>query len=291
MINFAPLMLRVRLIAFTILSISLLVFSGCEYDKLLKSDDFDNKYSKAKEYYAEGDYARALPLLDQLLSVKLGTVDEKEVRYYMAYCYYGQEDFFSASSLFRQVFNLFPLSGEAEECLFMSAKSMYQASPRYQLDQEYTYKANDAFQYFVDVYAKSSLVPEANGYMDELRAKLEEKLIAAAELYYNTEHYEAAAITYENVLNDFPDTRLAEEISYKIISCYFSYAGQSIVCRKEERYDKAISSYQDFISRYPTSDRADQAKSLYERSVDLKSKAINEISTFKINCNELTQKD
>lgn len=284
-------MLRDKLIAFTILSISLLVSSGCEYDKLLKSDNFDSKYTKAKEYYAEGDFARALPLLDQLLSVKLGTVDEKEVRYYMAYCYFGQDDYFSASSLFRQVFNLFPLSAEAEECLFMSAKSMYMASPRYQLDQEYTYKAIDAFQYFIDVYPKSALLKDANGYMDEMRAKLEEKLIAAAELYYNTEHYEAAAITYENVLLDFPDTRLAEEISYKIISCYFSYAGRSIVCRKEERYDKAIESYQDFISKYPTSERADQAKSLYERSVDLKSKAINEISTFKINCNELTQKD
>lgn len=284
-------MLRDRLIAFTILSISLLVFSGCEYDKLLKSDDFDAKYTKAKEYYAAGDFARSLPLLDQLLSVKLGTTDEKEVRYYMAYCYYGQEDYFSASSLFRQVFNLFPLSAEAEECLFMSAKSMYMASPRYQLDQEYSYKAIDAFQYFIDVYPKSTLIKDANAFMDELRAKLEAKMIAAAELYYNTAHYEAAAITYKNVLLDFPDTRDAEEISYKVINCYFSYAGQSIVCRKEERYDMAIESYRDFTSRFPNSERADQAKSLYERSVDLKSKAINEISTYKINCNELTKKD
>lgn len=284
-------MLRDRLIALTIISISLLVFSGCAYDKLLKTDDFDAKYAKAKEYYAAGDYARALPLLDQLLSVKLGTTEEKEVRYYMAYCYYGQEDYFSSSSLFRQVFNLFPLSAEAEECLFMSAKSMYLASPRYQLDQEYTYKALDAFQYFIDVYAKSSLNKEANDYMDKLRAKLEEKLIAAAELYYNTEHYEAAAITYRNVLLDFPDTRDAEEISFKILNSYFSYAGQSIVCRKEERYDMAIASYTEFIKRYPNSEKADQAKSLYERSIDLKSKAINEISTYKINCNELSQKD
>lgn len=284
-------MLRDKLIALTILSISFLVFTGCQYDKLLKSDDFDAKYTKAKEYYAEGDYAKALPLLDQLLSVKLGTQDEKEVRYYMAYCYYGQADYFSSSSLFRQIFSTFPLSAEAEECLFMSAKSMYMASPRYQLDQSYTYKAIDAFQYFVDVYPKSALVKDANTYMTELRGKLEEKLITAAELYYNTEHYESAAITYQNVLLEFPDTRDAEEISYLIISSYFNYAGQSAICRKEERYDMAISSYKEFIERYPSSDRADQAKSLYERSIDLKSKAINEISTYKIDCNELTKKN
>lgn len=291
MINFAPLMPMVRLIALTMISISMLVSSGCQYDKLLKSDDFDAKYAQAKEYYAAGDYARALPLLDQLLSVKIGTQEEKEVRYYMAYCYYGQDDYFSSSSLFRQVFNLFPLSAEAEECLFMSAKSMYMASPRYQLDQEYSYKAIDAFQYFIDVYPKSALAKDANAFMDELRAKLEEKLLAAAELYYNTEHYESAAITYRNVLLDFPDTREAENISYLIISSYFNYAGQSIVCRKEERYDMAIESYREFIARYPASSKADQAKSLYERSIDLKSKAINEINTYKIKCNELTQED
>jgi len=284
-------MLRSRSFVFTILSISSLLFSSCQYDKLLKSDDFDAKYEKAKDYYSAGDYARALPLLDQLLSVKLGTPQEKEVRYYMAYCYYGQEDYFSSSSLFRQVFNIFPLSAEAEECLFMYAKSLYMASPRYQLEQSYTYKAIDAFQYFIDVYPKSALVKDANGYMDELRSKLEEKLITAAELYYNTEHFEAAAITYANVLLDFPDTRDAEDISFRILSSYFSYAGQSILCRKPERYDLAIESYRDYIARYPTGDKVEMATSLYERSVDLKSKAINEINTYKINCNELTQEN
>lgn len=280
-----------RAFALTIISISCLVFSGCQYDKLLKSDDFDAKYAMAKEYYGKGDYARALPLLDQMLSVKIGTPEEKEVRYYMAYCYYGQADYFSSSSLFRQVFNIFPLSGEAEEMLFMSAKSMYMASPRYSLDQQYTYSAIEAFQYFVDVFPKSALVPEANKYMDELRAKLELKLIEAAELYYNTEHYESAAITYKNVLLEFPDTRDAEDISFKIVDSYYKYAGQSVICKKEERYDMAIASYLDFVARYPNSPKVSEAKDISERSADLKQKAITEITTYKIKCDELSQEN
>ncbi|HNE45441.1 MAG TPA: outer membrane protein assembly factor BamD [Chitinophagales bacterium] len=280
-----------RALALTIISISILVFTGCQYDKLLKSDDFDAKYAKAKEYYGKGDYARALPLLEQMLSVKIGTPEEKEVRYYTAYCYYGQADYFSSSSLFRQVFNIFPLSGEAEEMLFMSAKSMYMASPRYNLDQQYTYSAIEAFQYFVDVFPKSALVPEANKYMDELRGKLETKLINAAELYYNTEHYESAAITFKNVLLEFPDTRDAEEISYKIADSYFQYAGQSVICKKEERYDDAINSGQDFIQRYPNSPKVADAKDLIEKSIDLKEKAITEITTYKIKCDELSEEN
>jgi len=280
-----------RVIAVAIIIISFGVFTGCQYDKLLKSDDFDAKYVKAKEYYAEGDYAKALPLLDQLLTVKIGTPQEKEIRYYMAYCYYGQGDYFSSASLFKQVFSIFPISAEAEESLFMSAKSMYDASPRYQLDQTYSYKAIEAFQYFIDVFPKSALVKDANAYMDEMRDKLELKLINSAELYYNTEHYQAAALTFKNVLLDFPDTKDADEISFKIVNSYFSYAGQSVICKRAERYDMAIESYGDFLKDYPNSTKADQAKSLYERSVNLKQKSINEITTFKINCNELTKEN
>jgi len=226
-----------------------------------------------------------------LLTVKIGTPQEKEIRYYMAYCYYGQGDYFSSASLFKQVFSIFPISAEAEESLFMSAKSMYDASPRYQLDQTYSYKAIEAFQYFIDVFPKSALVKDANAYMDEMRDKLELKLINSAELYYNTEHYQAAALTFKNVLLDFPDTKDAEEISFKIVNSYFSYAGQSVICKRAERYDMAIESYGDFLKDYPSSIKADQAKSLYERSVDLKQKSINEITTFKINCNELTKEN
>jgi outer membrane protein assembly factor BamD len=280
-----------RVIAFAIIIISFGVFTGCQYDKLLKSDDFDAKYVQAKAYYAEGDYAKALPLLDQLLTVKIGTPEEKEIRYYMAYCYYGQGDYFSSASLFKQVFTIFPMSAEAEESLFMSAKSMYDASPRFELDQTYSYRAIEAFQYFIDVFPKSVLVKDANAYMDEMRSKLELKLINSAELYYMTEHYQAAAVTFKNVLLDFPDTKDAQEISFKIINSYFSYAGQSVICKREERYDMAIASYKEFIQRYPDSPKADQAKSLYDRSIDLKQQTINEITTFKINCNELTKEN
>ncbi|MEZ5014251.1 MAG: outer membrane protein assembly factor BamD [Chitinophagales bacterium] len=284
-------MRRSRVFAITIIMISFLVSTGCQYDKVVKSDDFDWKYEMAKKYYNEGDYARSLPLLNQLLAVKVGTPEEKEIRYYMAYCYYGQGDFFSAASYFKQVFLLYPQSSEAEETLFMSAKAMYDASPRYELDQSYTYRALDAFQYFVDVYPKSPLVAQANDLMDEMRKKLEKKMRSNADLYYNTGNYQAAAVTYKNMLLDFPDTHDAEEISFRILSSYFNFAGQSIICRKAERYDMAIASYEDFIRQYPESKKADQAKSFYERSIALKQSALDEINTYKYKCDEYTEKN
>lgn len=92
-------------------SLVIWLLSGCsDYEKLLKSDDFDLKYDRAKAYYNEGDYARALPLLDQMLTVRMGTADEEEIRYYIAYCYYGQSQYLISSTLFKNFFISFPRS-------------------------------------------------------------------------------------------------------------------------------------------------------------------------------------
>ncbi|KRP11371.1 MAG: hypothetical protein ABR95_05105, partial [Sphingobacteriales bacterium BACL12 MAG-120813-bin55] len=179
-----------------LLLLSVITLSGCsDYEKLLKSDDFDLKSERAKAYYNEGDYARALPLLDQLLTVRMGTSEEEEIRYYIAYCYYGQSQFLIASALFKNFFKSFPRSYRAEEALFQNAYSLYKASPRIDLEQSQTINAINEFQYFVDTYKKSERVAEANELMDEMRKKLEEKEYNSAMLYYNTENYQAAAVT------------------------------------------------------------------------------------------------
>ncbi|MFN3940216.1 MAG: outer membrane protein assembly factor BamD, partial [Chitinophagales bacterium] len=246
--------------------------------------DFELKSAKAKEYYNEGSYAKALPLLDQLLTVQLGTPQEEEIRYYIAYCYYGQSQFLISSALFKNFFTAFPKSYRAEECLYMSAFSLYKASPRYNLDQTTTYKALTEFQYFTDTYKKSERVAEANLLMDALRAKLELKMFESAELYFKTENYLAAATNYQNLLKEFPETARAEEIYLQIIRAYFNYAELSVVCKKSERYDLVMESYQEFIERYPQSKLAGTAKGFNDRSAFLKTKSDKEKENY--NCDE-----
>ncbi len=267
------------------LLLAFLTLSGCsDYEILLKSDDFDAKSERAKAYYNEGDYARALPLLDQLLTVRMGTTEEEEIRYYIAYCYYGQSQFLIASALFKNFFRSFPRSYRAEEALFQSAYSLYKASPRIDLEQSQTINAIDEFQYFVDTYKKSERVAEANALMDEMRKKLEEKEYNSAMLYYNTQNYQAAAVTFENLLQQFPETSRAEDIYLLIVRSYFNYAGQSVPCKKPERYDLSIKSCSQFGEQYPKSDLLPIAEGLRDRAKDLKEKALIEKENY--NCDE-----
>ena len=266
-------------------SLVIWLLSGCsDYEKLLKSDDFDLKYDRAKAYYNEGDYARALPLLDQMLTVRMGTADEEEIRYYIAYCYYGQSQYLISITLFKNFFISFPRSYRAEECLYQSAYSLYQASPPYYLDQSQTYKALSEFQYFADTYKKSDRVTDANRIMDELRAKLELKSYRSAQLYFDTENYQAAAVTWENLLVDFPETDEAEDIGQKIARSWFNYATQSVPCKKPERFDKAVESCDIFREKFPESTLLPAVNALRERSLEQKERALTEKENY--DCDE-----
>ena len=51
-----------------------LLLSSCgEYNKLLKSTDYEYKYEAAKNYFAKGQYNRAATLLNELIVILKGT--------------------------------------------------------------------------------------------------------------------------------------------------------------------------------------------------------------------------
>jgi len=252
---------------FALLSLLSVFFSSCSgYEQLLKSEDFDLKYEKAREYYNKGSYSRALPLFKQLLSVEKGTPREEELMYYIAYSHYGQNDHLIASSLFKNYYTFFPNTERSTECHYMSAYCNYLASPKVSLDQTVTYKAIESFQLFVNAHPKSDSVQAANRMIDLMRRKLEAKALSAADLYYKTRNYQAAAIAYTNLLNDFPDIPQAEYINFLVLQSYFEYAEQSAVCKQDERYGQALGTYNKFKDQYPQSNLLDQALSIQERA-------------------------
>ncbi|HLW06402.1 MAG TPA: CDC27 family protein, partial [Marinilabiliaceae bacterium] len=74
-----------------------LLFSSCsEYQKLLKSKDYDLKYEKALVYYEKGDYTRASTLFSELISIYRGTEKSETSHYIYAECLYGMHDYMMA---------------------------------------------------------------------------------------------------------------------------------------------------------------------------------------------------
>lgn len=258
------------LLALFVLVFSSIFFVHCNsYDKLLKSRDMDLKYAKAQEYYEKGDYYRAQPLFEELISVYKGTQSVEKIYYYYAYCEYGMHNYLLAAYHFRNIYETYPNSKYAEECHFQEAYCYYLMSPRYTLDQDNTSRAIDAFQMFINMNDTSKRIDEANTIMEELRRKLEMKALSNAELYYNVRNYKAASISYRNLLREFPDTEDAEEAHYMVFKSNFKLAKNSIQRKQKERFTNAMNAYHKFVDRYPSSKYLKDAENDYFQTVEI----------------------
>jgi outer membrane protein assembly factor BamD len=145
----------------------------------------------------------------------------------------------------------------------MSAYSNYQLSPSFRLEQSQTLAAIQGFQDFVNRYPTSIRVAECNRLIDEMRAKLEDKAFASAELYYDIGEYEAAIQSFENMLRDFPDTDRVEYVRFTVLRAAYQFAEKSVYERRQERYEQAIEKYMDFTRKFPNSDYQAQVKDIY----------------------------
>jgi len=255
----------------TIISILLgtaFLFGCSDYQKLLKSDDYQKKYEKAIEYYNQDDYYRALQLFDQVIPVYRGKEEAEDLFYYYANSYYQQEDYTMASYYFKRYAKNFPETDRAGEARFMSAYCKYLESPRYSLDQTKTREAIGELQAFANQYPDSDKIDRVNKLIDGLRTKLEKKIYHKAELYFNMGKYEAAIVSYNNLLQKYPDTKYREEALFKILKARYIYAKNSVPSKQLERYESTIEAYDKLMTYFPESDYKDTAKKMYQEATD-----------------------
>lgn len=238
----------------------LLFISGCETpEKVLKSTDLEYKKAKAIHWYNKKDYFKCIPVFEELIGLMKGRESVEELYYMYCMANYKQGDYLISAYHFKNFYDQYTNSPKAEECLYMWAQSNEQQSPKPELDQTFTYKAIDAYQFFLNMFPDSKYIAESNAAITKLRKKLEKKALSNAELYYRTENYKAAATTYENLLRDFPDIEENEKISFMIVKANYMFAANSVPQRKTERFRHVIESYIDFKYKFPTSKYLEEA--------------------------------
>ena len=166
-----------------------------------------------------------------------------------------------AENLFKGFLEVFPNSNKAEEVDYMRAFCFYKQSPKLELEQVNTTRAMGMMQTFINTHPGSARIKDASEIIDKCRVKLEQKEYRAAELYYNLGQYRAAAIAFTNLTNSYPESVRGEEYKLKTVKSYYKFAKLSIPDKQEERYEKVINEYEDFVDRYPESKLLKDAES------------------------------
>lgn len=241
--NFAPIAI-----------VFVLLLSACsDYNKVVKSTDYEFKYKKALEYYENGEFVRSSTLLKDLINIVRGTSRADKVYYYYAKSQFGMKDNLMAGHYFKSLIKEFPRSEYAEESQFMIGYCFYLDSPGPRLDQQVSQEAIDALQLFINLYPKSTKVDEANRLIIELRDKLVYKSYLSGKLYYDLNNYKAAVVALSSSLKDFPDTKYREELMYMLLKAKYLLAINSVDEKKRERLSSTLDEYFTFVDEFPES--------------------------------------
>lgn len=254
--------------------------SSCgEYNKVLKSTDYEYKYEAAKAYFAKGQNAKAATILEELVSILKGTSNAEESLYMLAMTYYNQGDYVTASHYFNTYYTTYPRGVYTELARFHCGKALFLDTPEPRLDQSSTVKAIQELQMFLEYFPLTTRKDDAQNMIFTLQDKLVEKEYLSAKLYYDLgsytgnssysstgNNYQAAVVTAQNVLKEYPYTKMREDLSILILRAKYDMARQSVPEKKEERMKEAIDEYYAFKNEFPESKYTKEIENMYKEA-------------------------
>lgn len=246
-------LMKMRFLGLGIVLLAVILSSCGNYNKIVKSSDYEFKYKKAVEYYEDGEYVKSGTLFRELVNIYRGTSRADKIYFFYAKSMIGQKDYLMAGHYFNTLISESPTSEYVEEAQYMVGYCKYLISPKARLDQQVTQEAIDALQLYINLYPFNERVDEANRLIDELRDKLVYKSYLSAKMYFDFDNYKAAVVALTNSLNEHSDSKYREDLMYMLLKSRYLLAIGSVPEKKEVRLSSALDEYFSFVDEYPES--------------------------------------
>ncbi|GHU55724.1 outer membrane protein assembly factor BamD [Bacteroidia bacterium] len=248
----------------------MIVFSSCgEYNKILKSTDYELKYSYAKKYFNAKQYTKSATILEELVTIFRGTSNAEESLYLLAQSYYGQKDYQTAAQYFNTYYTTYPKGEYTELARYYSGYGLYLDSPDPRLDQTQTYKAIEELQLYMEYYPQSERANTTQSIMFELQEKLALKELMATKLYYNLGTFQgnnflSCVITAQNALKNYPFSKYREEFIFLMLESKYELAQVSVNEKLQGRYRDVVDEYYNYTNEFPEGKYLKQAQRYFE---------------------------
>ncbi|MCH9661749.1 MAG: outer membrane protein assembly factor BamD [Bacteroidetes bacterium] len=248
-----------------LLILSVLLLTSCsEYQKLLKTDDAARKYTVADSLYKAGKLKKSLRLMEQIVPAYRGKPQAEPLMFRYANTFFKLEDFYLSGYQFERFATSYPKSDSLEIASFKSAKSYYELSPKFSLDQSETQTAMEKLQNFLNKFPNSEYRTEANGLVLELRRKLEKKDYEVAKQFLHISDYKAAIDAYSNFISDHPGSIHRPNAYLERMKAAYLLALRSVPSKVEGRLKEAKKHYASFAKYYSDSELKTEADEMLQ---------------------------
>lgn len=241
-----------------------LALAGCTAEEALQQLPAEQRFRLGMSYFQDEDYLEAIEEF-KVVSLQFGgTQWADDAQYHMAEARFARGEYILAAYEYDVLLRTMPTSEYVRQARFRKATSYYESSPSYALDQEFTRKAIDEYQTFLEYHATDTLASLADSRIRELTAKLAQKEFDSGIIYLKMSYNKAATYYFDLVLEKYHDTPFAEPAHVR--------KAEALMNRK--RFDEAEMVLARFLDRYPSSGLRPEAEQLLHDARDGKSRKI-----------------
>ena len=199
----------------------IVIFCGsCASKSLSIQDEILKQYNKGIEYYNEEKYSKAKEAFQYVVLHSTGSRLALESEFYLAESLYNMEDYFEALYSYDNYARSSPNIKLIELSRYKICKCSYELSTDYKKDQSTTTDALNKIEIFLEDYPESEYYESVSKLSQDLRYKLAVKDYESAKLYMKLGEYTSALIYLLDVLNNYSELNVADDVRITIIFAY-----------------------------------------------------------------------
>lgn len=232
--------MSLRLGVAVLFSVYVLLSLSCGPERFKVKLDDEDRYQLAVQYLEKGNYDRAIAEFKALILNFPGSALVDDAEFGLAEAYFRSKDYNLALAEYKRLLRDFPQSEYADDAQYKIGLCYFRLSLPAELDQEYTYKAIEGFRRFLEYYPDSELAGEAKKKIFACREKLARKTYKNGCLYLKLKEYEAALIYFQDVLNEYEDTKWAAWAQLGIGEVYY----------RQGKYESALEAFLEVMVNY-----------------------------------------
>ncbi len=239
-----------------ILTCGLLILIGCGSKHISIEDDLALRFNKGVSFFEKGKYTRANEEFQFIVMNNLGSAKALESHYYLGESMFQLKLYAEAMVEYDRFARLSQNPEKIENARFKICKCAFELSLGFEKDQTSSLGALDKLQYFIEDYPNHGHTEKAESLIEELRDRLAQKNYESGRLYLKLEEYDSAHIYLNEVLDNYYDTKFADEARVAIVFAYLLDNNRDMA-EKYLKYNK-----ESFIS----SEKFQEAETLFENT-------------------------